>query len=66
MPAYPSLYPSFPVFFPILRPKGLKAFHKQLAVTTLTGDHTNSFGYFIMELAQMLAYPLVVYIKISF
>src|SRR6266702_7553860 len=34
MPAYPGLYPSFPVFFPIRRPKGLRVFHKQLAATT--------------------------------
>ena len=49
MPAYPGLYPSFLVFFLILRPKGLRAFHKQLAATTnYIGDLTSSFKYFIM------------------
>ena len=48
VPAYPGLYPSFLVFVPKPRPKGLGAFHKQLAATTLTGDHTSSFGYLIM------------------
>ena len=52
IPAYPGLYPSFLVFLPIFRPKGLRAFHKQLAATTnYMGDHTSSFGYFIMGLA---------------
>ena len=46
--AYPGLYPSFLVFFLILRPKGLRAFHKQLAATTnYIGSFTSSFGYFI-------------------
>ena len=49
VPAYPGLYPSFPVFSPILRPKGLRAFHKQLAATTNnTENFTSSFGYFIV------------------
>ena len=51
MPAYPGLYPSFLVFLPIPRPKGLRAFHKQLAATTLTRGFTSSFGYLIMGLA---------------
>jgi hypothetical protein len=50
MPAYPGLYPSFLVYFPIPRSKGLGAFHKQLAAITLTGGLTSSFGYFIMGL----------------
>ena len=42
VPAYPGLYPSFPVFFPIPRPKGLRAFYKQLAATTnYKKDHTS-------------------------
>ena len=53
VPAYPGLYPSFPVFFPMLRPEGLRAFHKQLAVTTNnTKNFTSSFGYLIVELAH--------------
>ena len=48
VPAYPGLYPSFLVFLPIPRPKGLRAFHKQLAATTNhTGSFTSSFGYLI-------------------
>ena len=48
VPAYPGLYPSFLVFFPILRPKGLRAFYKQLAATTnYIWSFTSSFGYFI-------------------
>ena len=50
VPAYPGLYPSFLVFLPIPRPKGLRAFYKQLAATTLTGGSMSSFGYFIMGL----------------
>ncbi len=66
VPAYPGLYPSFLVFFPILRPKGLRAFHKQLAATTnYTGDHTSSFGYLIMGLAQVPARPPAVCIRVS-
>jgi hypothetical protein len=51
VPAYPGLYPSFLVFVLKPRPKGLGAFHKQLAATTLTGGFTSSFGYLIMGLA---------------
>ena len=40
MPAYPGPYPSFLVFFLMPRPKGLGAFHKQLAAITLTGNFT--------------------------
>ena len=65
MPAYPGLYPSFPVFFPIPRPKGLRAFHKQLAATNLTGGFTSSFGYLIMGLAQAPVRPPAVCIRIS-
>ena len=66
VPAYPGLYLSFLVFFPILRPKGLRAFHKQLAATTnYTGDYTSSFGYFIMGLAQVPVRPPAVCIRIS-
>ena len=52
VPAYPGLYPSFLVFVLKPRSKGLGAFYKQLAATTLTGGFTSSFGYFIMGLAQ--------------
>src|SRR5437016_10170213 len=48
VPAYPGLYPSFPVFVPKPRPKGLGAFYKQLAATTLTGGFTSSFGYLMI------------------
>ena len=49
VPAYPGLYPSFLVFVLKPRPKGLGAFHKQLAATTnYMGDYTSSFGYLIM------------------
>jgi hypothetical protein len=66
MPAYPGLYPSFPVYFLIPRFKGLGAFHKQLAATTLTGGLTSSFGYLIMGLlAQAPVRPPIVCIKVS-
>ncbi len=65
MPAYPGLYPSFLVFVPKPRPKGLGAFYKQLAATTLTGGFTSSFGYLIMGLAQALVRPPAVYIRVS-
>ena len=48
IPAYPGLYPSFLIFIPKPRPKGLGAFHKQLAATTLIGGLTSSFKYLIM------------------
>ena len=49
VPAYPGLYPSFLVFFPILRPKGLRAFYKQLAATTnYIKSFISSFKYLIM------------------
>jgi len=35
VPAYLGLYPSFLVFFLIPRPKGLGAFYKKLAATTI-------------------------------
>src|SRR6266550_1079552 len=48
VPTYLGLYPSFLVFFLIPRPKGLGAFYKQLAATTIqTGSFTSSFGYLI-------------------
>ena len=48
VPAYPGLHPSFLVFFLILRPKGLRAFHKQLAATiNYIGSFTSSFEYLI-------------------
>src|SRR6266576_4753086 len=50
VPAYPGLYPSFLVFIPKPRPRGLGAFYKQLAATTLTGGFTSSFGYLMMGL----------------
>ena len=52
MPAYPGLYPSFLVFVLKPRPKGLGAFHKQLATTTNnTGNFTSSLRYLIIGLA---------------
>ena len=50
MPAYLGLYPSFLVFVPKPRPKGLGAFYKQLAATTLIGGLTSSFRYLIIGL----------------
>ena len=44
MPTYLGLCPSFLVFFLIPRPKGLRAFYKQLAATTLTGNFTILLG----------------------
>ena len=57
MPTYLSLYPSFLVFLLISRPKGLRAFHKQLAATTLMGDFTSSFRYFILAHLYYLKPP---------
>ena len=67
MPTYLSLCPSFLVFFLIFKPKGLRAFYKQLAATTnYTGDYTSSFGYLIMGLlAQVPVRPLAVCIRVS-
>jgi len=52
MPTYPGLYPSFLVYFLIPKSKGLGAFYKQLAVTTLMGGLTSSFRYLIMGLPK--------------
>jgi hypothetical protein len=48
VPTYLGLYPSFLVFLLIPRPKGLGAFYKQLAATTLIGGLTSSFRYLII------------------
>ena len=49
VPAYPGLYSSFIIYFLILRPKGLRAFHKQLTTTNNNiGNFTSSFRYLIM------------------
>jgi len=57
MPAYPGLYPSFLVYFPIPKSKGLGAFYKQLAATTLIGGLTSSFRYLIMGLPKHQSTP---------
>ena len=44
VPTYLGLCPSFLVFFLIPRPKGLGAFYKQLAATTLMGNSTILLG----------------------
>ena len=45
IPTYLGLYFSFLVFFLILRPKGLRAFYKQLAaITNNTGNFTILLG----------------------
>ena len=50
VPTYPGLYPSFLVFILKPGPKGLGAFYKQLAATTLIGGLTSSFRYLIIGL----------------
>jgi len=50
--AYLGLYPSFLVYFLIPKSKGLGAFYKQLAATTLMGGLTSSFRYLIMGLPK--------------
>jgi hypothetical protein len=67
MPAYLGLYPSFLVIvldLQALRSRG--AFYKQLALPPPnTGVLTSSFRYLITGLAQVLAYPPAVYIRVS-
>ena len=70
MPAYLGLYPSFLVFFLILRPKGLRAFHKQLAATTnYIRSFTSSFRYlitgYLRQVTQVPVRPLAVCIRVS-
>ena len=70
VPAYPGLYPSFLVFLPIPRPKGLRAFLKQLAATTnYTGNFTSSFGYLITgyrrQVTRVPVRPPAVCIRVS-